>query len=313
MAPPCYVKHVDSSSCQGSSQLIPALVFSHTLSNHQHPPAICQPCSPPLPKANSSQSPAWLPAGRLLSIIQLSSSSRRALLHHPETLLSCPLEVCSSVEKAAEPFPPVLATVLSLLLSPSCGLSPVNPLPQCGFHTSLSTRDQRDMMGTISQGHGTGNHWAQKRDNKCHAKFRLLALCCVSDSLTMPSLRYPTKKLLCKTNKSKLLRQLYCTAGFMSPKQPQTGTAHGSSSSLLASTLEKAMEVGKRNDIYTGIYTLAVSDSSTLNASASCCFLFMPAIQAQSPPMGRLGQRQGERLHYNKHLNKWLIFPESGP
>lgn len=73
MAPPCYVKCVNSSS---SPQLIPTLGFSHGLSNHQHPPAICQPHSPPLPKANSSQSPAWQPAGELLPITQPSSSCR---------------------------------------------------------------------------------------------------------------------------------------------------------------------------------------------------------------------------------------------
>lgn len=179
MAPPCNVKHVDSSSSQGFSQLVPTLIISHVLSNHQHPPPICQPRSPPLPKANSSQSPAWLFARKPLSIIQLSSSCRRALPHHPETLLSCPLEVCSSMtcmEKPAEPFSLVLATVVSLLLSPSCGFSPVSPLTQCGFHTSLPTRDQRGMMGTISHGHGAANHWTHKRDNKCHAKFQLLAL-----------------------------------------------------------------------------------------------------------------------------------------
>lgn len=99
--------------------------------------------------------------------------------HHPETLLSCPLEVCSSMtcmEKPAEPFSLMLATVVSLLLSPSCGFSPVSLLTQCGFHTSLPTRDQRGMMGTISHGHGAASHGTHKRDNKCHAKFQLLAL-----------------------------------------------------------------------------------------------------------------------------------------
>lgn len=73
------------------------------------------------------------------------------------------------------------------------------------------------------------------------------------------------------------------------------------------------MEISKRNDIQTDIYILAVSDFSALNAKASWSFFFMPAIQAQCSPMGMLGQRQGEQLHYNKHLNKWFIFPESGP
>lgn len=36
VAPPCNVKHVDSSSSQGFSQLVPTLIISHVLSNHQH-------------------------------------------------------------------------------------------------------------------------------------------------------------------------------------------------------------------------------------------------------------------------------------
>lgn len=129
------------------------------------------------------------------------------------------------MEKPAEPFSLVLATVVSLLLSPSCGFSPVSPLTQCGFHTSLPTRDQRGMMGTISHGHGAANHWIvvtqMGQQMPCKIPTSGSCLCCVSDSLMMPSLHYLTKRLLCKTNKSKLLSQLCCTAGFMSRKQPQ--------------------------------------------------------------------------------------------
>lgn len=204
--------------------LIPALAFSHMLSNLQHPPAICQPCSPPLPKANS---PACLPVPCLAAYRRspfhhptILSSCRRTLLHSQN--LSCPLEVSSCMGKPAEPFSLVLASVVSLLWVQPC------ESPQGGCHTSLPTRDQRGITGTISHGHGAVNHWVHKQDHKCRAKFQLvwnLWVCvndsCVSDSLMMPSLHYLTKRLLCKTNKSKLLSQLCCTAGCMSPKQHQ--------------------------------------------------------------------------------------------
>lgn len=216
--------------------------------------------------------------------------------------------------KPAEPFSLVLATVVSLLWVQPC------ESPQCGSHTSLPTRDQRGIMGTISHGHGAVNHWVHKQDHKCHAKFQLLWnlwVCvndsCVSDSLMMPSLHYLTKRLLCKTNKSKLLSQLCCTAGSMSPKQHQARhftwrqfpAAWIHSGKIRYEQRKYVREMTSRH-----IYISAVSDFSTLNTNASWSLL-VPVIQAS--PMGRLGQRQGERLHYNKHLNKWLIFPESGP
>lgn len=118
--------------------LIPALAFSHMLSNLQHPPAICQPCSPPLPKANS---PACLPVPCLAAYRRspfhhptILSSCRRTLLHSQK--LSCPLEVSSCMGKPAEPFSLVLASVVSLLWVQPC------ESPQGGCHTSLPTRDQ---------------------------------------------------------------------------------------------------------------------------------------------------------------------------
>lgn len=105
--------------------LIPALAFSHMLSNLQHPPAICQPCSPPLPKETPllvCLSPAWLPTGDLLSTIQLSSP-------HAGELFSTPRNSVVPWK-----FPPAWGSQLNPspwcwpLWCPSCGFSPVSSL-----------------------------------------------------------------------------------------------------------------------------------------------------------------------------------------